>query len=130
MKRVCEITGTIINGLGKGSLFIPLYETKIEKVLHFKPFQGTLNLALDQRNLEKYQEQIQKKDKKDKQTVPPFQHFGKITLVPVTIKHIKNAAIIIPEKTTHSKNIVEIIADQEIKKVLHKKENETLTFSL
>ncbi|MBS3128590.1 DUF120 domain-containing protein [Candidatus Woesearchaeota archaeon] len=55
-----KITGTIVNGIGKGAWFVPQYKEKIRSVLGFTPFPGTLNILLDKKNYIAY-----KKNKKN-----------------------------------------------------------------
>ena len=123
-----EITGTITKGMGKAAQFIPHYEQKIKEVLNFKPFPGTLNLQLDEKNNKLFQ-QIKEKSK-NSITIKPFNNFGAIYLIRISIKNIPNAAILIPEKTTHQKYIIELIAEQNIKETLKKTDNEKVSFTL
>ena len=120
-----KITGTIVNGIGKGAWFVPQYKEKIRSVLGFTPFPGTLNILLDKKNYIAY-----KKNKQNQKMITAEKTLGAISLMPIIIEHITKSAIVIPEKTTHPEEIIEIIADKNIKDHLHKKEKDEFTFML
>ena len=123
-------TAIIKKGMGKGALFIPHYQEKIKLLIHWTPYPGTLNCILDKKEQKQYN---QAKTKAKSFVIPEFQHlqksFGKVTLIPINIPSIPNAAIIIPEKTTHAESVVEIIADKNIMQALQNKEGDTITFA-
>ncbi|WP_457611974.1 DUF120 domain-containing protein [Methanocaldococcus sp.] len=105
-----NIIGKVVSGLGEGKKFLSIkkYKEDIKKLLGFEPYEGTLNLELpfeiDESNYKYFEtEDFILNNKK---------YFG-VKLIPVKIlvKDYKiDGAILIPKKTYHKKNIVEIIA--------------------
>src|SRR3989338_10716545 len=109
--------------MGKGAHFLPKYAEEIKKYIGFLPFPGTLNLELDKKNKEIFEKE---KTKQAPIIITP-QILGSIQLFHIKIKKINHCSIIIPKKTTHPSNIIEIIADKNIKTELQNNNNKTVS---
>lgn len=107
--------GNAIVGIGEGAYYIREYEDRIKEILGFKPFPGTLNIKLKEpRNLRGYSKGIIKGFKNLGRT------FGDVKFMPVKITMGEKSAdcyLIIP-KRTHYKDVVEIMAGSNLRKML------------
>jgi riboflavin kinase len=120
--------GKYVVGLGEGAFFVSLegYKSQIKEKLGFTPFPGTFNLEVGN-------EVVQIIQKLKFITIPGFEQggrkFGSCRIRPAVIRKLP-AYLIIPEKTTHSLNIVEFISVFELRKELKIKPGDTLEFEL
>lgn len=107
-----SIVGVVVKGMGKGQVFVamPFYQKQFVKKLGFAPFPGTLNLRVDV---------------KDKKTLLS----GK--KIRITGRNGKGGAqcfalqvnsvpcfVVVPDKSTHAKNIVEVLSRYNLRKKL------------
>jgi len=110
------IEGEVVSGFGEGRYFLslPPYKKAFKKILGFVPYEGTLNIKLRNISKEKFKEAF--KYSKYIET-EDFEFEGKkffgVKVFPVEIiikdKKIKGA-VVLPKKTYHSEDIVEIVA--------------------
>lgn len=109
-----EITGIIVDGLGEGKYYMSLdgYRNSIKEKLGFDPFPGTLNVKIDPGNRTEIlsNEPIIIPGFTDKQRT-----YGDIFAFPCKIEG-NDCAIVVPLRTSHGPDIIEIIADFEIKR--------------
>ena len=123
-----RITGTIMQGLGEGGFYVSLegYQKQFEKKLGFRAYPGTLNLRLSKPDVEK-RHRLREIDPiiiegwKEKN-----RSYGDIFAYKCRIEK-ENGALIIPVRTHHGFDILELIAPFNIKKKLGKKDGEKLT---
>lgn len=117
-----------MTGLGEGAFFVNLegYKSQIKEKLGFVPFPGTLNLEVDD-NVVQVLEKIKFIE------ISGFSEdgkkFGACKLRPAVIGGLP-AYLVIPEKTTHSKNILEFISIFELRKQLKLKIGDEVLFKL
>jgi riboflavin kinase len=124
MLNKITVKGTLITGLGTGKLFMEKegYKKAFQKSLNYTPWPGTFNLKLNS----PVPKEITYK------TIKGFKEgnkiFGNIKYHKCTIKN-KNliAHIIIPQKTEHNKNIIEIISPKHLRKVLNVMDGDNIT---
>ena len=113
------IRGSVISGTGEGKKFLSLKEYKqaISKEIGFEPFEGTLNILLHPQEVWKREVLL----RKEPVFVPGFKKgeevYGGVYLYPCRINK-KNAAIIIPLKSRHPSNVIEIVAKENLRKKL------------
>ncbi|MFH2105634.1 MAG: DUF120 domain-containing protein [Candidatus Micrarchaeota archaeon] len=103
--------GRVVDGLNEGSYYLSLkgYRDEVKKKLGFEPYAGTINVSLD--------ENEQAKRIYLKQSDPILlsgfstkeRTFGDIFAYPCTLQGVK-CAIIIPVRTHHGIDILEVIA--------------------
>lgn len=115
MEKKKSFSGAITSGIGEGKYYVQIkkYNEAFEKLLGEKPFPGTLNIAVNTIDFRDFL------SNKELVRVEGFstgtRTFGSIDCYKINI-HNKNdnnkidGAIIIPERTNHPENIVEIIA--------------------
>lgn len=129
----CKIT----SGLGEGKYYMSFSQYKkqfIEK-LGFEPFEGTLNLEVDIAKVNNFLLNsvcinINGFETKER-TFGGLKAFN----VKVSAKNNKNnkkinAALIMPDRTHHDKNIVEVIADKNLRNKLKLRDNQDIEITL
>lgn len=95
----------VVKGKGEGAKYIEVYMTKIEKIVGLKPYPGTLNLKIESLPPLDYIE------------IPAFGKFGTIKLAPCIVNY-ERAFIVVPEKGKHEPNVIEIVAEKNLKALL------------
>ena len=124
---VLELNGTIVAGLGEGKFYISLdgYKKEIRKKLGFEPFPGTLNLRIDpecmplRQQLRRMEPQIVQGFKDNDRA------YGDLFAYDCRIGRL-DCAIIIPLRTSHGPDIIEVISASDIKKTLGKKDGDSV----
>ena len=119
------IQGVVVSGLGEGKMFLSMrqYMNQLIKKLGFEPFEGTLNLKVNEKEKSEYF--------KNGNIIiidgfkAESRNFGKVYCVLSEINGIKGAAIN-PEKTAR-KDIVEFIAPVGLRKELNLKDGDKVT---
>ena len=104
-----SITGTIKRGIGEGAYYVSQaqYQKQFKAKLGFNPYQGTLNIRINREELAQFLAN------KEKNEIDGFstktRTFGSITAYRIKINNIE-ASIVIPERTRHAEDIIEVIA--------------------
>lgn len=111
-------TGMVKNGLGEGRFYMSQeqYKKQFQTILGFVPYPGTLNLLVDKTAAEaflaiKHQHYITGFATKERT-------FGGLKCYPVVIAKKMNGAIIIPDRSVHALNTVEVIAPVYLRQTL------------
>jgi riboflavin kinase, archaea type len=114
------ITGKVISGLGKGESHVVHYLSHFENVLGFTCFPGTLNIRVA--------------------AAPLFSNVKKYSIVPgglgqvdcylVKINEIIDGAIVVPHKTEHDPDVIEIIAAVNLREKLQLHDGDEVTCEL
>lgn len=107
------IKGKITTGLKKGAYFMAqeYYSSKFKEELGFKPFAGTLNITIDESLSDELNEIKGKKSK----IIPGENDFGSVGYIKAVLEDKIKGAIVFPAKTTHEKNYLEFIAEDELR---------------
>jgi len=121
------ITGKIVSGAGEGAYFTQIgwVQQQCYEKLGFKPYPGTLNLKIS----EEFLPAIQLLDQKTgSELISPDPQFCNARVFQVSLQDIIGAVILPEEKVRiHPKNIIEIIAPQNIKASLNVKDGDSVT---
>ncbi len=124
-----EISGIIQSGVGKGAYFTQLgwVVEQCEKTLGYKPFPGTLNVLICNRDLDKLDGFLQRFDY---DLVPKDENFCSARIKKVSIARVP-AAIILPSEDVriHEKQTVEIISFCNLKHSLGLEDGQQVTIS-
>lgn len=121
------IEGKIISGLGEGKYYVsrPFYKKQFEDTLGFTPFPGTLNIKLKEetdillRNfLDRCPASLVKSGTDEGRS------FGHVRCYKALVDDKIKGALIIPLRTHHPPNVVEIISPKNLKNVLKKKDGD------
>ena len=115
-KRDQGISGTVISGVKEGNYYVSQeeYQNQFAGKLGFRAFPGTLNLRINQEELSKLSHKNPIRIdgfSKDERT------FGGLTCYKAKLK-FQRVAIAIPDRTTHGKNIMEVISPINLKESL------------
>ncbi|MFH1237535.1 MAG: DUF120 domain-containing protein [Candidatus Aenigmatarchaeota archaeon] len=119
--------GVLVSGSGEGRYYVGQdeYFLQFHEKLGFRPFLGTLNVRL------KTVQDVKAKDEMENMrpiTIRGFKKdnraFGDINTYPCMINRKARGAVIIPERTHHPTDIVEIIASEDLRKTLCLKEDD------
>ncbi len=104
-----SITGIIEKGIGEGSYYVSQaqYQKQFKAKLGFSPYQGTLNIRIDKEELTKFLANKEKIDINGFTT--KTRTFGKIAAYKIKINNTE-ATIVIPERTRHADDIIEVVA--------------------
>jgi riboflavin kinase len=111
-----KIKGKYVTGIGKGAFFVGLegYWSQIQKLVKFRPFPGTLNVEVSEAVVKEI-------EKLEFIGIPGFEQdgkkFGGCKMRPAVVEGLP-CFLIIPERTTHPKNVLEFISLFELKKEL------------
>ncbi len=119
--------GTVFSGKGEGRKFIdlPWVKQQIEEKLGFTPYLGTLNIRLSKEDI---------KQKKLLQNAPrspisPEKGYCTGTLIKANIDQLE-CAIIIPEISNYSNDVLEIIAPLYLREHLNVADGDQVTVTV
>ena len=125
-----KITGKVASGLGEGQYYLGQeeYLTQIAEKLGFKPFPGTLNIAVTS-------EEYSKLDLLPDSAIIQIggfeaqgRTFGKADCIPVLIGKIK-CAIIIPDRSHHT-DVLEIISKAQLREKLKLNDGDSIVVNI
>ena len=122
-----SISGTLKKGMGEGSYYMSQkkYADQFKKMLGFKPFAGTLNLLVNVAELEAFLSGLESEKVRGFDTGQ--RSFGAISTFKILVQKKHKAALIFPERSSHPKNEIEIIAKYNFRKKLGLKEGSRVT---
>ncbi|MEN6378460.1 MAG: DUF120 domain-containing protein [Methanofastidiosum sp.] len=127
------IDGTIVSGIGEGKYYVSrlFYKKQFEDGLGFSPYPGTLNIKLTDETdillrkfLDRYPSVILKSGTDEGRS------FGNVRCYKALIDGRIEGAVIIPLRTHHPQNVVEIIAPKNLKNFLKKKDGELIRITI
>lgn len=104
--------GVVVSGMGKGATFVamPFYKKQFKKKLGFIPFPGTLNLRVEAKTKRKIM-------KEKKTRITGRNGKGGASCFAIKINALPCFAIL-PDKSTHAKNIIEVLSHHNLRKKL------------
>lgn len=113
-------SGAVVEGLHEGRYYISKYASRLEHALGFKSVLGTLNIKLDKKDIDKRTELTAL----DPIIIQGFREgersFGDIFAYRCRIGQV-DCAVILPVRTHHGTEILEIISDKNILRLCKKK---------
>ena len=126
-----EIAGVIVKGLGEGKFYLSQkeYIVQFQKKLGFNPYPGTLNIKLAGESIEKRRQLLQM----DPIIIEGFEkqgrRFGDLFAYKAKIEGIE-CAVVVPLRTHHGEEIIEIAAPINIKKELGRKTDDRIVLEV
>jgi riboflavin kinase, archaea type len=113
-----QLTGTVKKGLGEGRFYMQQeeYKKQFSQALGFVPFPGTLNISVNPNMLDQFlatKEELYIKGFETKQ-----RSFGGLKCFKIIINGEIEAAVIIPDRTMHKNDTVEVIAEEYLRETL------------
>lgn len=106
-----EITGIVVSGLSEGQKYLSMneYREQIKTKLGYIPFNGTLNVKVSSEDKHKIRYLQEKKGIVIDGFVKNGRVYGKCKCFNSTVNNIK-CAVIIPEKSKHNTDTIELIS--------------------
>jgi len=123
-----KILGFVISGTKKGGYFISqkYYSEQFKEKLGFKPFPGTLNIQIQEENLE----QIAKIPTEEIGIIQGKKGFGEVKYIKASLNGEINGALIFPVKTQHPQDILEFIASENLREKLNLQDGELVNLDI
>ncbi len=123
-----EISGSVETGIGEGKYYLGLdgYRKQMKEKLGFDPFPGTLNIKLGKGELWKKEQLLAS----EAIVIGGFRSrertYGDIYAYPCELEG-KSCAVIVPLRTSHGPDIIEIVCGFDIRKKFGKKDGDIVT---
>lgn len=119
-KHNVDIKGILEAGLGEGARFIaiPKYYSQFQKKLGFNPFLGTLNLKLTPKQLKIKAKALEQPAVEILGFTANGSTYCNVKCWPCVVNKRIKGAVLVPGKTTHSLNVLEVIAPVNLRKEL------------
>lgn len=104
------LRGVVKDGMGEGRFYMSQkgYKRQFNKILGFMPYEGTLNISIDKFSAESFL--ATKKQLYITGFTTKERSFGGLKCYPVLIQKKISGALIVPDRTVHSLDTIEIIA--------------------
>jgi riboflavin kinase len=121
--KLSNIQASVESGIGEGSYYVsqPKYVAQFIQKLNIDPYSGTLNVKVD------YPKFLQFISSLDKIIIDGFKSqnrsFGQIIAYRIKVNG-ERAAIVIPDRTSHSRDTIEIISRTHFRKRFKLKDND------
>ncbi len=126
-ERAMELDGQVVSGLGEGKYYLSMskYKTQIKEKLGFIPFPGTLNIQIKKEEMWKKKAILQM----DPVIINGFRDkdrsYGDLFAYKCRMKGLKDGcALIVPLRTHHGDDVMELICPLNIKKRLSLKDGD------
>ena len=118
--------GKVANGMGEGGYYIcqPQYMEQFEKVLGFRPFEGTFNLSVDKEDMNKLEMMKSSSGYLINGFTSEGRSFGNVIAYKAKIRNI-DCAVVVPERS-HYKEIIEIICQYHLRRTLSLNEGDSV----
>jgi riboflavin kinase len=118
LKPAHSLSGKVVLGFGEGRYYVslPQYRKEFQEKLNIDPYPGTLNIKINIDSLKGFlfnTKCINISGFSDKS-----RSFGDIESFLISVQGIK-CAIIIPQRSAHEENIIEIISHEHLRKKLN-----------
>ncbi|MEM1566082.1 MAG: DUF120 domain-containing protein [Candidatus Bathyarchaeia archaeon] len=119
-----QVKGKVFSGVGEGSRFIELQWVKnqIEEKLGFTPFKGTLNLLLEESDLN-IREAL---ENANPIPIVPEPGYCGGKCFKASIMSSVEGAVVIPEVEGYPKNVLEVIAPMNLREKFGLKDGDTV----
>ncbi|MGB9726033.1 MAG: DUF120 domain-containing protein [Fervidicoccaceae archaeon] len=111
-RGILVLEGKVVSGLGEGQYYmkIPYYRNRVKELLNFVPYPGTLNVQLEGESTLKRLALTKESGLRIEGFRNEERFYGGATLFKAKINGFEKAGIIIPDRTSHPKDVIEIVA--------------------
>jgi riboflavin kinase len=122
-----EITGRIANGLGEGKFYLSktMYKKQMKEKLGFDPYPGTLNVKLDADEAEKRRRLLHLEPIVINGFTEDGRTFGDLFAYSARADGV-DCAIVVPMRTHHGHDTIELTAPVNLRKRLGKKTGDSV----
>ena len=109
-----ELVGKIVSGMGKGTFFMSqdFYIRQFQDKVDFKPFEGTLNVKIDLEAIKS----MMNIPKNKFGLIHGEGKFGDVKYIKATLNGEVTGALVFPAKSEHTEEVLEFIADTNLRK--------------
>lgn len=123
-----ELVGKIISGMGKGTFFMSqdFYVEQFQDKVHFKPFEGTLNVKIDSKAIKS----MMNISKNKFGLISGKGKFGDVKFVKATLNSSVHGALVFPAKSEHKEEVLEFISDINLRKQFKLKDGDKVTLEI
>ena len=127
------LSGTITTGMGEGKHYISLpgYQAQFESKLGYTPFPGTLNLELDEASVRSRAELSAQASVPIDSWEDGDRTFGAATCYPARVeadgRDYEPTHVIVPDRTHHDEESLELIAPEKLRDVLDLDDGDTVS---
>ncbi len=125
-----NITGSLTDGVGDGRYYLSLpgYKNKIKEKFGILPYPGTLNIRLAEKEVWKKTALFD-----GALVIPGFRYdgraFGELFAKACSIRNIPVVAVL-PKRTHHPYNVLELVSDRNLRRLLRIKSGDMVTVSI
>ena len=118
--------GKVANGMGEGGYYIcqPQYMEQFERILGFKPFEGTFNMRIDKDDMGKLDIIKGSSGYLVNGFVSEGRSFGNVIVYKAKIRNI-DCAVVVPERS-HYREVIEIICQYHLRRTLSLNEGDSI----
>jgi len=129
-KKQKKLLGIVSSGLGEGAYYISQknYISQFKKKLGFRPFIGTLNLLAEPTEILNFLSGEKPLEIAGFKTIE--REFGSLQCFKVKINGKVAGAIVVPERTAHEKDLVEVIAPINLRKKFNLRDGKKIELAL
>jgi len=119
LTKPISLTGKVVSGDGEGRYYLSLkgYRQQFKEKLGFDPYPGTLNVLLDPESMEKKAMLAYRKPIVLKGFTEGGKRYGEVLAFPARVRGLE-AALVVPLKTHHPPEIIEVVSPFELRKNL------------
>jgi riboflavin kinase len=109
-----QLEGKVTSGLGKGKYYMSkkVYQEEFNDRLGFKPFHGTLNLEVDEKQREKFEDEGE--TLKIREVYEDGERLSNVDVMPCRIGDVE-CGLLRLEFTDHPESIAEVVAPLELR---------------
>jgi len=115
------IKGKVVTGSHEAAFFVDVYNRYFRQKLGFDCYPGTLNIQTEKNCMDELKNQI---------TIIPEEALYRVDLYKVKINQKISGAVVVPEKTKHGRQIIELVAAVNLRKALKVKDGDEITCEL
>ena len=121
------LRGKVVSGDGEGRYYLSLkgYRQQFREKLGFDPYPGTLNVLLNPDSMEKKAMLAYRKPIVLKGFTEGGKRYGEVLAFPARVRGLE-AALVVPLKTHHPPEIIEIVSPFELRKILGLKDGDII----
>lgn len=126
------VTGSLFSGMGEGAYYMSQkgYSSQLSQTFGFQPYPGTLNLRLtDSGDIMNFTKLLAQRPHVIKGFSGYDRDFGDVLAYPVTIEYKIRGAVVRSLRTVYDATVAELIAPVYLRKELHLKDGDKVTFS-
>ncbi|MDV3293279.1 MAG: CTP-dependent riboflavin kinase [Nitrososphaerales archaeon] len=131
-QRAMTFHGRLFTGLGEGGYYISVqgYRRQFRKLFGFDPFPGTLNITLDQTEVEmrrqlKFLPGLEVAGFEDKKRT-----YGPVKCFRAKVNGKENAGVLLIERTHHGETVMELIARVNLRQKLSLKDGDEVSVTV